>query len=159
MQIAGEARNMNRILIAFALALLATVVCSKPASAQNVYVESSVRSDDFAGNAFVFAVKEQLRKSATYNVLDVSDGKSVEIDLVTLKTGDGVSAVSVVTRLPWTDGGSFIISHQLLLVGQSRVQEMAVDLVADTDASLSKLRADFQKHLGKPAAQPAASQR
>ena len=129
--------------------LLIVLLLSSAGWAQKVYVDSSVKSEDVVGNAFVFAVKEQLRKSATYTVLDASDGKCVEIDLVSVKDGEGATAISVVTRMPWNDGGSLLIGQQVLLVGRAKVDEMAANLVADTDASLSKLRATFLKELSK----------
>lgn len=141
------------------LAMLIGILWAAPASAQKIYVNSSVSTGDFVGNAFVFALKEHFRKSATYAVIDAADGKNVEIDVVTLKSGEGVSAISIVSRLPWTDGGSFLVDHQILLVGQNRVDEMAGGLVADTDASLSNLRAAWAKTLSEPPAPtpPAAS--
>jgi hypothetical protein len=146
---------MKRLLITLTLAALWTL----PAAAQKVYVNSSVASGDFVGNAYVFALKEHFRKSATYTVIDVSDDKSVEIDLVTLKSGEGVSAISIVTRLPWSDGGSFLVDHQILLVGQNRVEEMAGNLVADTDVSLSSLRAVWAKKASETTVAPASAQK
>jgi hypothetical protein len=41
-----------------------------PASAQKVYLNPTVAKGDFIGNTFVFDLKEQLRKSATYTLVE-----------------------------------------------------------------------------------------
>jgi len=121
--------------------ILLVAASASAASAQKIYVNSSVNNGDIVGSNFVFQVKEQLRKSATYVVLDSFDEKSIEINLVTLKDTDGSSAISVVITMPWSDGGEMIINHQALLVGANRTEEMATSLVASLDDSLSKVRA------------------
>jgi hypothetical protein len=125
------------------LAVMIGVLCVAPVSAQKMYVNPQIAADDLVGNNFAFHLKEAMRKSATYVVVDASDGKTtLEVDLLSLRESDYSSAISAVTKIPLGGGASLLVDHQIILVGKDRVDDMASTLLAAIDKSLSRLRAE-----------------
>jgi hypothetical protein len=59
-------------------------------------------------------------------------------------THDGASAISIVLRLHNKDGSDYILQHEVLVVGENRIDEMAADLLADVDKNISDVRAILQ---------------
>jgi hypothetical protein len=131
---------LGLVVLAFGI-----MACASPVAAQKVCVRPIVETNDTIGNQFVFAFKEDLRKSATYVLLDSADGKSISVNLVTMSVADGASAISVLALLPLTSGGNLIVDHQILLVGRNHIGDMALNLLADLDKKIGELRAESAK--------------
>jgi hypothetical protein len=141
-----------------AISILVVVCCVLPATAQKVFVDPAIQDHDYIGQRFAFALKEQLRKSASYKVVDAGDDKPLTIHLLTMSTSDNnvLSAISVLVVIPTEDGLTFVLDHRLLLVGRDRVDDMASTTMANLDKSLSELRAALQA--GMPKNTPVAKQ-
>jgi len=133
------------------LVLLLLVLGTGIASAQKIYVDSTIESDDLIGSRFAFAFKEQLRKSASYVLVDGSYGDGLTLSMVSTSTSEKhASALSIVLTVRSGKSGDLLLNHWVMVVGNSRVDEMANTLLAKVDESAGALRQALNETKAKP---------
>jgi hypothetical protein len=136
----------------FLLMLLLSLPSASRAQATNVYVVA--RSEDEVGTRFVFVLKEAIRRSAAFRLVDRQADTVLTLHLVTMETPSESRGSATSYSVTWT----FRTSHETKTpisvymastvgsCGRSRVEECAHGVLADTDQQATKAR-DWQRQL------------
>ena len=141
------------------LLMFLSTAAARAQPGQKVQVSVSQAGDDIVGSRLAFAVREEIRRSAAYELTDVSKSlfniSLVSLDLAVSGETKGVRSsaamnVTMMNLLPFkkSDPQTWYPIHIdafLLTVGSSRVDEQAKSIVADFDAAVEKF-----KSAGKP---------
>jgi hypothetical protein len=100
------------------------------------------RGDDSIGLRLCFAVKEKIRASQVFHLVDDCKTKALCIWLITMDTGQNVpnhgqlSAVSLLM----TAGAPISIYHALIFVGGDTINEQAERIVATADKEVTHFK-------------------
>ncbi|HEY1800067.1 MAG TPA: hypothetical protein VGG46_03950 [Terriglobales bacterium] len=125
---------MKSVLITLFLALSVSQV-----AAQKVYVTSS--ANDIIGQRFTFALKEAVRKSATWSLVPTS-GTDFRVELVSINPDSGIdtqhqTAISVTIEFEGVSQDCKMcrwpLDHEIYIVGSEKVDEMSGTLLAKLD--------------------------
>jgi hypothetical protein len=144
---------MNRRLLSssFLLVVIIGIITTDVANSQTrVEVVLEYGGKDLVGQSLYYLVKEELRKSAAFDLRDSPQGAFIRIRLHTSDSStppDGkASAVAViVTLLP----GDSYLHDQVIFMGRDRVREVATLIVAGIDQYLEELFRDAKKSMEK----------
>lgn len=103
-------------------------------------VSVSCSGEDSVGVRLCFAVKEKIRASHAFHLVEECNAKVLCISLITEDVDSGMadmegheSAASVVM----TAGSFFELAHFLYLVGANRIDSQSEDIVAQADKNLT----------------------
>ena len=163
---------MRRItLIAFGLSVLSAMPCSAQSETASKYTISvNATTEDDIGKQFAYAIREELRKSAKYALIEDGSLSAYQISLVTLDPNEGRSQTMTVAAVTLTAvnmaslflnekvasiSQSPLFNLRLLFaswvrtVGSSRVEDSARSLVASVDKEVIELRDRVNKFVPK----------
>jgi hypothetical protein len=134
---------MRRLLIpiiAFSFVFASPVVAQTGAEAVNVAVVS--RADDIVGSSLVYEVKEKIRSSSGFRLVEKSRGVLMIIVNTMPKEEDNPS-VSTIYSVDWVfmaEGNPlpYIIDSKMGYCGRDVVKSSARSIVASTDQVLSE---------------------
>jgi hypothetical protein len=106
----------------------------------NVYVDCSVSAGDIVGGNFCYAVKEKVRASVAFRLIEEEPKIGIGVHLITLdpdansaEAGDESVIALVLTTYTGTAGVEYYETADELHVGARRVQEMATSVLSDID--------------------------
>jgi hypothetical protein len=137
------ARRVPAIVILFMLAVQSAGAQTTPIS---IILEST--GEDRVGKDLVYAVREEIRKSAGYKLVDSSADAALMIMLVSLDVEDQESqkgvrtaAAIVVTGAPAT--ANRYLDSYVVVVGRDRTATIARSILASIDGTLARLRKQY----------------
>lgn len=144
---------MNRIrgCVALALFLISTLPC--PAATSKIYkveIKEKVSEGDLMGAALVYALKEEVRKSAGFSL--GSSGPRLVIYLATIDPDVHTAEAnlhtvySVAYVFCVTDGQCLFVDHAIGLAGAARINDAARGIIAGLDELVSAVRKILAPH-------------
>ncbi len=125
---------------------------------QKIGVSLSHTGDDSVGNQFAFAIREAVRGSQGYRLVQ-TDEPGIQVRLVTINPDDNSStsnwtvATVVITMTnflpldrkdPQTWYPIYLTSH-VMTVGRSRTEAQARSVIASVDAAIERYRRDARR--------------
>lgn len=138
---------MKRILAVAVLSLAAVgPALAQPPQQQKIPISISYDGNDAVGTRFVFAIKENIRRSATYELVD--SGRSIKLQMVSVDVNSadqGITsaiATAITAHYMGDDGkwGDAYVNTMIDVVGKERVEDMAHNFLATIDNYLTTLR-------------------
>lgn len=129
---------------------LALVVTSIPAtaSAQSsrpsriaVFVDHS--GDDGVGTSFAYDLREQLRTSRGYRLVEIEPKAGIGIRMVSIDTscdGEGNQSAIAISMTADLNGRSLFVTSWIYNVGRNRTQDTSKRLLADVDKQVAMIR-------------------
>jgi hypothetical protein len=134
---------------AIELAILIPLIYCRPALAAGAItllkVSVTCSTDDSVGSRLCFAVKEKIRASRGFELVDdQTNGGTCVIHIVSVDTGDNGNASAVATVYTVITSRPYPIEAYLTtvvhLIGTKRVEDIAEDVVADLEQDTDFLR-------------------
>jgi hypothetical protein len=134
-----------------AFLLLSYFLCTAVWSAEPpIPVKLDVYGDDTAGQRLVYWIKEGLRRSSRFKLVE-QQSFGFELSIVTLEIDKDNPGGSTVYSVSWVWNNSeqpypFFLTSEVGLCGSKRIQECAEGLVASTDKYASQMPLDLFRH-------------
>jgi hypothetical protein len=128
-------------------ALFLLLIACDVATAQRLRLDIQTQQGDMVGERFAFALKEQIRNSATYVLTSSEKETAVDVNLlsVPVKKGETTfgSAISILMTIRDQSCGGLAVmnlGHEVLLISDGNEKQMAQSLLADIDSNFDGWR-------------------
>jgi hypothetical protein len=142
--------NLRLRICAIFVMALALVGAAANAGAQ-VTVEVSHTGDDVLGQRLAFELREQIRSSSGFTLVQNEGG--YQIAIITLAVADGsdgpnrmAASVSYLWKDPNTRGGMWLfLTSTVHIIGGSRIKESATGILATLDGEVETIKKAFSR--------------
>ena len=137
-----------KTMIAALMLVASTIAAAQQATKATIYVEDS--TEDTQGHRLAYQVKEQIRTSASMQLVDSVGDSGLQVHLVSIDSSNGMqtqtaySVAYTVTDFAHPKGYPYYVDSTGGICGSQVIDQCANSIVARLDNNLSIIRAAFR---------------